>query len=180
MNIDGWCGMISYIRLGVNMAKIIKFENNKQNIKEKKSKRGRKIIKRFSFVISIIATFCTITGITITTLIEKDWQETAEHYNNDGLELYDLGKYKEAIELYDKAIDLENKGISDIDVCYYNRGRAYFKLENFDKAIGDYSQAICISSKSKYYSDRAVAYEKNGEFDKAAIDNILAVTNITN
>ena len=112
------------------------------------------------------------------TLVEKDWQKIAEKYNNDGLELYNLGKYEESIEAYDKAIELESKGIDDIEVCYYNRGRAYFKMGNYQKAIGDYTMAIEISPKSKYYSDRAVTYEKIGENEKAALDNIKALTAI--
>lgn len=164
------------------MAKIINFEHRKEENAVTKRRKGRKFIKWASCVIGILATFCTITGVTIigvrTAIMDKDWQKVAEQYNNDGLELYDLGEYKDAIELYDKAIDLESKGIKDIDVCYYNRGRAYFKLENFDKAIGDYTQAINISNKSKYYTDRAVAYEKIGATEKAALDNINAMTAI--
>lgn len=73
---------------------------------------------------------------------------------------------------------MESKGIDDIEVCYYNRGRAYFKMGNYQKAIGDYTMAIEISPKSKYYSDRAVTYEKIGENEKAALDNIKALTAI--
>lgn len=111
-------------------------------------------------------------------MFEKDWQKIVENYNNDGLEQYNLGEYEEAIVLYNKAIDLEDKGIEDIEVCYYNRGRAYFKLGNYQKAIGDYTIAIEISPQSKYYSDRAVAYEKIGETEKAALDNLRAITTI--
>jgi len=55
---------------------------------------------------------------------------------------------------------------------------AYFKLENYEKAIGDFTKAIEISPKSKYYSNRAVAYEKIGEPEKASLDNMRAITNI--
>ena len=120
-------------------------------------------------MITVVTTFCTITGITILTLIEKDWQEIAEQYNNDGLELYNLGEYEEAIVLYDKVIDLENKDIEDIEVCYYNRGRAYFQLGNYQKAIGDYTMAIEISPQSKYYKDRAIAYEMIGDSENALL-----------
>ncbi len=105
----------------------------------------------------------------------KDWQGIAEKYNNDGLEQFELGKYEEAIELYNKAIKLENKGINDIEVCYYNRGRAYYKLGNYETAIENYSQAIKISPKSKYYLARAAAYEALGDKEKAALDNVSAI-----
>lgn len=162
------------------MGEIIQFNhknrnNNKTITFEKKKYSIRKWI---GILITLFTTFCTITGITILTLVEKDWQEIAEQYSNDGLELYNLGKYEEAIALYDKAIKLENRNIDDIDICYYNRGRAYFKLGNYQKAIGDYTIAIEISPKSKYYSNRAVTYEMIGEIEKAALDNISALTTI--
>ena len=160
------------------MAKIINFDNSNRDGNKTKSGDRKSIVKRCAFIITIITTFCTISGVTVVSLLDKDWQEISEKYNNEGLELYDLGEYEEAIELYDKAINLEDKGIRDIGVCYYNRGMAYFKLENYEKAIGDFTKAIEISPKSKYYSNRAVAYEKIGDPEKASLDNMRAITNI--
>ncbi len=160
------------------MGKIIRF-NNKTIVHIQVPKKKKHSVKKIvGILITVITTFCTITGITVFTLLEKDWQKIAEQYNNEGLDLYNLGKYEEAIVLYDKAIDLENKGIENIEVCYYNRGRAYFKLGNYEKAIGDYTIAIEISPEAKYYSDRAIAYEKIGESQKASLDNARAITNI--
>lgn len=162
------------------MGEIIIFKNkikNKNRV-EKATKKKCSAKKVIVILMTFITTFCTITGITVLTLLEKDWQEIAEQSNNDGLELYNLGKYEEAIALYDKAIDLESKGIKDIEVCYYNRGRAYFKLGNYQKAIGDYTKAIEISPQSKYYSERAVAYEMLGDSANAMLDNIKAITTI--
>jgi Tetratricopeptide repeat. len=162
------------------MGKIIKFGKKGENLGETNTPKEKKssIKKWVTLLITVITTFCTITGITVLTLSERDWQKIAEQYNSDGLELYNLGKYEEAILLYDKAIKLESKGIDDIEVCYYNRGKAYFQLGNYNKAIGDYTIAIGISPKSKYYSDRAVAYERIGENEKAALDNISVFTTI--
>lgn len=171
--------IVSYKLKESPMAKIINFNNGNRDMNEIKTRDRKSIVKKCASIITIIATFCTISGVTVLSFLDKDWQEISETYNNEGLELYDLGKYEEAIELYDKAINLENKGIRDIEICYYNRGRAYFKLENYEKAIGDYTKAIEISPKSKYYSDRAVAYERLGEYEKAALDNMRALTNIT-
>lgn len=162
------------------MGEIIRFGNkgaNTDGINTFKKKKSS-VKKRITLIVTIITTFCTVTGITVCTLVEKDWQEISEKYNNNGLELYDLGEYEKAIELYDKAINLENKGIRDVEVCYYNRGRAYFKIGNYEKAIGDYTKAIEISPKSKYYSDRAVSYMRIGETERATLDNISALTGI--
>lgn len=162
------------------MGDIIRFSKKGENINGiETSKKKKYPVKRWAaLLMTIITTFCTVTGITVFTLVEKDWQKIAEQYNSDGLELYNLGKYEEAIVLYDKAIGLESKGIKDIEVCYYNRGRAYFKLGNYQEAIGDYTIAIEISPKPKYYSDRSVAYEMVGETERAALDNIKALTTI--
>lgn len=160
------------------MGEIITFSNLNTNTDgiDTPEKKKRSVKKWITLIVTIITTFCTVTGITVYTLVEKDWQKIAEQYNSDGLELFNLGKYEEAIVMYDKAIKLENKNIVDIDVCYYNRGRAYFKMGNYQKAIGDYTIAIGISPRSKYYSDRAVTYEIMGETEKAALDNMKALT----
>lgn len=179
LKIDDWyCIIFSNFQGDSIMGEIIKFKN--ENGDETVRLEKKKCIKKWiTILITVVTTFCTITGITILTLIEKDWQEIAEQYNNDGLELYNLGEYEEAIVLYDKAIDLENKDIEDIEVCYYNRGRAYFQLGNYQKAIGDYTMAIEISPQSKYYKDRAIAYEMIGDSENALLDNIKAITAIT-
>lgn len=129
-------------------------------------------------IISILVTFCGITGITLYTLLPgKDWQKIAEEYNNQGLELYNSGAYREAIEFYDKAIELEDKGIANIDICYYNRGKSYYKLGDYEKAVGDYTQAIAIASRLKYYFERANAYEALGDYEHAALDNANGLLN---
>lgn len=162
------------------MGKIIKFSKNNENIDSTEMSIKKKcFIKKYVvLLVTIVTTFCTVTGITVLTLLEKDWQKIVEQYNNAGLELYNLGEYEDAIVLYDKAINLESKNIEGIEVCYYNRGRAYFKLESYQKAIGDYTKAIEISPQTKYYSERAIVYEMIGETEKAALDNIRAFTAI--
>ncbi|MCM1416854.1 MAG: tetratricopeptide repeat protein [bacterium] len=162
------------------MGEIIQLNHKNDNNDEAVAIEKKKLFikEKIGVLFWVLTTFCTITGVTVVKFVERDWQEIAEQYNNNGLELYNLGEYEEAIVLYDKAIDLEDKDIRDIEVCYYNRGRAYFKLGNYQKAIGDYSIAIEISPQSKYYKDRAVAYEMIGETEKAALDNISALTSI--
>lgn len=129
----------------------------------------KKYIKWIWGVIVVIATLSGLYGCSIKDSL-YDWQAIAEEYNNDGLELYNSSKYAEAIELYDKAISLESKGIDDIDICYYNRGRAYYKLGDYNHAIGDLTNAININKKSKYYKERGFIYETMGETEKAIAD----------
>ena len=63
-----------------------------------------------------------------------------------------LGKYKEAIENYDKAIEL-NPQYAD---AYYNRGNAELDLSKYKEAIEDYNKAIELNPK---YAD---AYNNRG------------------
>lgn len=175
-------GMISPHDQGEDiMGAIINIHNRKKNKDEEIAPEEKKCsVKKYIVkLISIVGTFCTITGITVLTLIEKDWQDIAEQYNYRGTELYNLERYEEAIDFYDKAIALENKGIVGIEMCYYNRGRAYFKLADYQKAVDNYTMAIKISPESKYYSDRAIAYEMMGDSANALLDNIKALTAIT-
>ena len=93
------------------MAKIINFDNSNRDGNKTKSGDRKSIVRRCAFIITIITTFCTISGVTVVSLLDKDWQEISEKYNNEGLELYDLGEYEEAIELYDKMVDYLKKAL---------------------------------------------------------------------
>lgn len=158
---------------------------------KKSDKQNRKFRKKIVEIITIVASICTITGVTVIGVFnernnehheseagvdEQNWQAIAEEYNNKALDFYNSGEYEQAIQLYDKAIELEIKGIEDIEVCYFNRGRTYFKLREYQKAIGDYTKAIEINPESKYYSERAIAYEKIGDIMNASLDNVKAIT----
>jgi len=161
------------------MGKNIHFEKS-INSAERTKKRG--IIKKIEKYLGIISAICGILGFSVFGLIkmaaERDWQAIAEQYNNEALALYDSGEYEQAIELYDKAIELEPKGIEDAEVCYFNRGRAYHKLGDYQKAIGDYTKAIELNPNSEYYSTRAVAYEEIGDTMNASLDNVRALTSM--
>lgn len=162
------------------MGNIIKFDKGTRTniLKNGKSKLKKKV----SAIIVIISTVCGITGFTILNLYDlffaKDWQAIAEKYNNEGLELYNSGEYQEAIEMYNKAIELEEKKIENVDICYFNRGLAYYKLGDYGKSIGDYSIAIAINPRAKYYSQRALAYKMIGDEANETLDNIRALTSL--
>ena len=60
-------------------------------------------------------------------------------YVNRG-NLFFLGEsYKSAIAEYDKALDM---GVTQIHVAHLNRGMAYEKLGEFQKALSDYQVAL--------------------------------------
>ena len=58
-----------------------------------------------------------------------------ENHFNEGVEYYEGGQYENAIQEFDKAIQL------DPDYAYYNRGVSYEGLGKFDLAEKDYDKA---------------------------------------
>ncbi len=63
-----------------------------------------------------------------------------DHYNQRKL-FYDSGKFEQAIEEFNKAIDLNPKDA----IAYYHHGNSYAELGKDKKALEDYSQAIHIN-----------------------------------
>ena len=57
---------------------------------------------------------------------------------NKGLSLYQLGKFVEAIENYDKALEMNPID----DVAWLNKGAALYQLRKFDEAIESYGLLV--------------------------------------
>ena len=105
---------------------------------------------------------------------------------NNATELCDLGfklgkegKFQEAIEYFEKAIELE----PDHDKVYYYMGAAYEKLEAYEKAIDCYEKAVNINPKSAESLSRiGLCYEKLDEIQKAieAYERVLKVDPMLN
>ena len=69
-----------------------------------------------------------------------------------------------AIAEYDKAIELDPRYAP----AYYNRGNAYYKLENVDQALADYDKAIELNPNyAPAYSNRGIAHRKLGNLGQA-------------
>ncbi len=94
-------------------------------------------------------------------------QSQAAIYNNQGCDLYDEGRYDEAIAEYTKAIELDQN-----DARYYcNRGIAYNQKGQYDLAIADYNKAIELDQNdARYYYNRGIAYTHKGQYDLAIAD----------
>jgi tetratricopeptide (TPR) repeat protein len=91
-----------------------------------------------------------------------------------GFKLGKEGKFQEAIEYFEKAIELE----PGHDKAYYYMGAAYEKLENYEKAIECYEKAVNINPKSvKSLSRIGLCYEKLDEIQKAieAYERVIKV-----
>ncbi|WP_157159323.1 tetratricopeptide repeat protein [Brachyspira pilosicoli] len=86
-------------------------------------------------------------------------------YNNRGTAKKDLCRYKESIDDYDKAIELNN----NYSEAYNNRGVSKSNLGNNKEAIDDYNKAIELNPNySEAYNNRGVSKSNLGN-DKEAI-----------
>jgi len=97
-----------------------------------------------------------------------EWLELLATENDDpdfwfdrGFELWDLGRYEEAIASYDKALQIN----PDDDASWYFRGIALGELGRYEEAIASYDQYLQIKPNDhNVWYDKAVCY--------AYLDNI--------
>jgi serine/threonine protein kinase len=99
-------------------------------------------------------------------------QKTKEEWYNEGLALYNVGKYQEAIEAYNHAIEFDAR----YAFAYNNRGLAYRNLKKYAKAMVDYNRAIELDARyADAYYNRGVTYYDLMEFTRAIEDFSRAI-----
>jgi tetratricopeptide (TPR) repeat protein len=60
--------------------------------------------------------------------------------------------------------------------AYHKRGKAYYYLNNYDRAIADYDEAVRLTPKDvEVYKDRALVYKFKHDYDRAIADMDQAV-----
>lgn len=89
------------------------------------------------------------------------------------LTIKQIGIWKNSISLWSSVIQQEP---TRAPVAYYNRGLAYGKNGQFDKAMEDFDMAIALDpSDSRSYNNRGVIYGLTGSYDKAIDDFSAAI-----
>ena len=92
---------------------------------------------------------------------------TAEWHVAQAYELNNQGRYDEAIEECNKAIELD----PNYALAYFNRGAAYINKGQYDLAIADCNKAIELDpNNAKAYANRAYAYKLQGKKAEAIAD----------
>jgi len=106
------------------------------------------------FVVSIVALMLSLASVS---------------YGTDRCqESVSKGEYDKAIDACTTMIDSRNQLTY---LTYFNRGFAYSKKGQYDKAIADYTSAIALDPQSeRLYQARASAYESMKNYDKALGD----------
>lgn len=98
--------------------------------------------------------------------------DNAEYYNDRGVTLQALRRYKDALKDNKKAIDLQPN-----NACYHDSlGVTYHELEQYDKALEEACKAIELDSgNAGFYDSRGATYFTMGKFQEALADMDVAI-----
>lgn len=96
--------------------------------------------------------------------LPADLKEKANNLKNEGNELMKQEKFKEALEIYNKAIEIDKNNA----VFYCNRAAAYSKLSDFVNSIEDCKNALKIDpTYSKAWGRLGLALLSNNQVEEA-------------
>ncbi|CAF1431081.1 unnamed protein product [Adineta steineri] len=106
--------------------------------------------------------------------------DKALYYNNLATVKNHQGNYEQAIEYYEKALEIQEKTLpanhSDLATSYNNIGNVYEKMGEYSKTLLFYEKALGIwektlpanhSNLATSYNNTGSVYEKMGEYSKA-------------
>lgn len=96
----------------------------------------------------------------------SDATATLEFYNGLGYDLYKEGKYKESIEMYEKALECEEQaGRARV---YNNLGAAHYSLKQYSEAEDKYARALeCDPDFTKAHVNLSAAHFRQGHYLRA-------------
>ena len=120
---------------------------------------------RFKSVIALLAAVMVVA--TAACMVSSP---EGEHFNR-GFTYMESGEYENAIQEFDKAIQLH----PNYAFSYRNRGLAYANLRQYQRAIQDFDKAIQIDpNNAPAYKHRGFAYRKLGQHAEANADKTKA------
>ncbi len=105
-------------------------------------------------------------------VVDSVQTDSLAYYNNEANLLFKKEEYEKAIELYNKALDIDNKCSN----AYYYRGLSKAYLDNDIDAIADLTSAIDLGMNGyEVYYNRGVFYYNIGKLDEAINDLSQAI-----
>jgi tetratricopeptide (TPR) repeat protein len=122
-----------------------------------------------------LAIFFVLSIAGITALVQPCAAESANDYYDNALSMHKAGDLKEAVRLYSKAIDSDNRFI----LAYQMRGAAWQRLKQFQKAIADYSMVISLGEpafQAVGYYNRGIVKNMSGQYGEAIPDFTYAIS----
>lgn len=94
-----------------------------------------------------------------------DLKENATELADKGKAFYDQGKYDEAIQAYDEAINLDHNNAT----TWANKGMAFFAQGKYDETILAYNEAIKLDpNDGSVWNNKGTAHDFQGNFEEAA------------
>lgn len=102
---------------------------------------------------------------------ERSQQDELVSFKNEGDDAFRLNRFKEAIQQYTQALDVDDDAIVWNAILYSNRAAAHMALRDYSKAIQDCNKAIALDGHyMKAYLRRARAYKESSDYDKSLQD----------
>ena len=90
----------------------------------------------------------------------------------EGKNLFDVGKYKDAIKFYTQALAIAPK----FSEAYNQRGIAYSYLNDYEQAIYNFSRAIKFAPDDPdFYNNRGLCFTSTENFSLAIADYTRAI-----
>jgi len=127
-------------------------------------------IALFVMVIVTIAVLCT--GCS------SERKEEQLKQREKGITLMEQGKYEEALEQFQSALDLSmgKIGETEMDICFY-KAQTQYMLGNVEDALNTYTAIIDYNKNAKAYFLRGNLYYSRDEEEKALQDYAAAIEN---
>jgi tetratricopeptide (TPR) repeat protein len=92
--------------------------------------------------------------------------QTADVYRNKGFELLDQGKYQQALDNFESALQINSKDA----VAHAGKGDALRRLKRFSDALASYKKAVELNPRYEVvYELMATAYYELSDYDNANI-----------
>ena len=123
-------------------------------------------MKRMIYMVAVLAM-----AMFLCTGCSNERVEDQKELRLKGITLMENGKYEEALEKFQAALDLSlgEVGETEMDICFY-KAEALYKLEDLEGAIATYTAIVDFNKNPKAYFLRGNLYYSLGEEEKALKD----------
>ena len=120
---------------------------------------------------------CLITALPAFGQDAETWEEGLAVQNlSAGRRMADEGRYDEAIQRYNRALDTDKLDVLNQSIAYNNRGNARAELGQHDLALDDYNRALKLRPGFvEAIYNRGITYHQLGMYQKSVDDFGLVI-----